>query len=193
LLVAGGERSVDLLALDGAIGTVELLPARFEAARDGWRGTRHGVSRLRAIAIAVIRRPRDGALLVLDGNDPATCERFFRPLGGGIEFGELAAQTVVRELREEIGAEIVDVMQIGFLENLFTLDGKPHHELVVVFSARLVDEALFERESIAIDENGEQARALWVRLEDCRAEARPEAPPMYPDGLSALLGKTPET
>jgi ADP-ribose pyrophosphatase YjhB (NUDIX family) len=148
------------------------------------------VSRLRAIAIAVITRPRDGALLVLDGKDPATGERFFRPLGGGIEFGERAVETVVRELREEIGAEIADVNQIGFIENLFTLDAKPRHELVAVCTARLVDESLFERASILMNENGEQGQALWVRLEECRSASKPGAPAMYPEGLAELLART---
>ncbi len=128
-------------------------------------------------------------LLVLDGRDPATGARFFRPLGGGIELGELATQTVVRELREEIGAEIADVTRIGFLENLFTLDARPRHELVVVLAARLVDEALYERERIEMNENGQIGQALWVRIEDCRCAERPSAPAMYPDGLAALLAR----
>ena len=51
-------------------------------------------------AMAVIRRPADGALLVSEhaGPDP-----FHRPLGGHVEFGEYALDTVHRELREEIG------------------------------------------------------------------------------------------
>jgi 8-oxo-dGTP pyrophosphatase MutT (NUDIX family) len=144
---------------------------------------------LRAIAIAVIRRPRDGALLVLDGNDPATGERFFRPLGGGIEFGEKAVETVLRELREEVGAEIADVQQIGLIENLFVLDAKPHHELVVVCTARLVDESLFERDEFEMNENGQVGCALWVRIEDCRSSSKPDAPPMYPEGLIQLLAR----
>ena len=32
---------------------------------------------------------------------------FYRPLGGVIEFGERGAETVARELKEEIGADVL--------------------------------------------------------------------------------------
>ena len=50
--------------------------------------------------MAVIRRPRDGALLVSEHAEP---DLFHRPLGGHVEFGEYALDTLHRELREEIG------------------------------------------------------------------------------------------
>ena len=56
-------------------------------------------------AMAVVRRPRDGALLVSEpvaGSDPL----FQRPLGGHVEFGEYALDTVRREFGEEIGQEL---------------------------------------------------------------------------------------
>jgi len=48
------------------------------------------MSHIRVIAIAVISRRSDGALLVYDGYDTVKRERYHRPLGGGIEFGETA-------------------------------------------------------------------------------------------------------
>ena len=59
-------------------------------------------------AMAVVRRPRDGALLVsehVDSRDPP----FQRPLGGHVEFGEYALDTVRREFAEEIGQELTGV------------------------------------------------------------------------------------
>ncbi len=61
---------------------------------------------IRVIAIAVIARPTDGALLVYDGYDSVKRELYHRPLGGGIEFGETAEAAVRRELHEEIGVEL---------------------------------------------------------------------------------------
>jgi ADP-ribose pyrophosphatase YjhB (NUDIX family) len=52
--------------------------------------------------MAVIQRPRDGALLVSEEMDPAG-QLFHRPLGGHVEFSEYARDTVHREFREEIG------------------------------------------------------------------------------------------
>ena len=54
-------------------------------------------------AMAVIRRPRDGALLVSEHTDPAL-EPFHRPLGGHLEFGEYAAATVRREFSRRSGS-----------------------------------------------------------------------------------------
>lgn len=43
----------------------------------------------------------------------------YRPPGGTIEFGERGAATVVRELREELGADVVEPRYLGTLENIF--------------------------------------------------------------------------
>ena len=67
-------------------------------------------------AMVVIRRPRDGALLVSQGDDVPP---FQRPLGGHVEFGEYAADTLHRELLEEIGQAVTDVRLLGVLENIF--------------------------------------------------------------------------
>ncbi len=66
-------------------------------------------------AMAVIRRPRDGALLVSESADPW----FQRPLGGHVEFGEYAADTIYREFLEEIGQVVTNVRLLGVLENIF--------------------------------------------------------------------------
>ena len=63
------------------------------------------INRIRALAICVFRH--NGRILVAEGVDPCKGGQvFYRPLGGGIEFGEYAKQTLVRELREELDAEI---------------------------------------------------------------------------------------
>jgi hypothetical protein len=38
---------------------------------------------------------------------------------------------------EELGAEIADVRLRGVLENLFTWDARPWHEIVILFDATL--------------------------------------------------------
>ena len=58
--------------------------------------------RLRVVGLAVVRRPRDGALLVgLHDLDAAGEPTFCRLLGGGVEFCERSDETVRRELRSE--------------------------------------------------------------------------------------------
>ena len=60
--------------------------------------------RIRPLAICIFRH--HDRILVAEGYDPVKKEYFFRPLGGGIEFGELSRETVCRELMEEIHAEV---------------------------------------------------------------------------------------
>ena len=137
---------------------------------------------VRPLALVLVRRD-DGAILAAPGFDHVKQQRFYRPLGGEIEFGERAVDTARRELREEIGAEVTDVLLLGTLENLFTYQGQQGHELIWLYEARLADEALYGRDVILADESGAKFEAHWVPIETFR---RGEAP-LYPDGLLALI------
>src|SRR6476646_4210584 len=109
--------------------------------------------------MAVIRRPRDGALLVsehVDSRDPP----FHRPLGGHVEFGEYAIDTVHREFGEEIGEALTGVRLAGVLENIFQWGGATQHEIVFVFTAAFADEAAYDRpERVIADDHG-RARVI---------------------------------
>ena len=85
-------------------------------------------------AICVIRHGRSYLFSV--GTDPAKPETFLVPLGGGVEFGETASASVVREIKEEIGVVIEKPYLLGVLENIFNYDGAAHHEVVFVSSCR---------------------------------------------------------
>jgi len=138
--------------------------------------------KIRPLAIGIFRR--DDRILVREGYDPIKQQTFYRPLGGGIEFGEQAAETVVRELREEIGAEMINPRYLGALENLFIYNGKPGHEIVLVFAGELTDPALYERETwVGHEDGGEEFIVVWKPLADFAAGQAP----LYPDGLLPLL------
>lgn len=122
-------------------------------------------------------------ILVGHGFDSVKQEPFYRPLGGAIEFGERAAETLRREIREELGVEIVDPRLIGVLETIFTCEGVPGHEVVFVFDARFSDKELYARSQLAVAEEGWQHRATWERISELAAGAVP----IYPEGLLSLL------
>lgn len=130
--------------------------------------------------MAVIRRPRDGALLVSAETDPLGSP-FHRPLGGHVEFGEYALAAVHRELQEEIRQELAGVWLLGVLENIFQWDGAVQHEVVFMFSASLADPAAYEiPEQRILDEADSRARVVW-RAPDAAS------PPLYPAGLADLI------
>ena len=132
-------------------------------------------------AMAVIRRLRDGALLVSEHADPARSP-FQRPLGGHIELGEFAEHALRRELLEEIGQSLSDVRLLGVLENIFQWDGSAAHEIVFVFSASFQNDSAYEITEQRIldhaDDNG-----TVVRWRDADAVS----PPLYPAGVSDLI------
>lgn len=139
--------------------------------------------KVRPIAICVLQR--EDAIFVFEGHDSLKGETFYRPLGGTIEFGEYSSQTVRRELREEIGAELTNLRYLGALENIFIHEGLPGHEIVLVYQADFADAALYERALVmGQEDSGAKFKALWMPLKDF-AEGKY---PLYPDGLLDLLG-----
>ncbi|MBU1750352.1 MAG: NUDIX hydrolase [Chloroflexi bacterium] len=138
-------------------------------------------NQIRAIAICVFRD--DDRLLLAEWQDPLTGETFYRPLGGGIEFGELSTECIVREIREEIGVEVTDLTYLATIENVFTYNNQPGHEIVLVYEACLADPTLYQVESVIGDDNGSELVVVWKSIDHFRAGQSP----LYPTGLLELL------
>jgi 8-oxo-dGTP pyrophosphatase MutT (NUDIX family) len=139
---------------------------------------------IRPLAICVFSHQE--RILVAEGYDPVKGQLFYRPLGGGIEFGERSQEALVRELREELGAEVAGLRYLGTLENIFTFAGEVGHEIVLVYDGRLADEGYYTQESVQgfEVEMSEPFTAVWKALAFFQGE---DAPPLYPDGLLELL------
>lgn len=135
---------------------------------------------IRPLALAVFR---DGPrILVEDAEAWDRRDRFYRPPGGGVEFGELAIDAMRREMCEEFCAEIRDVRLMGTLENVFEYHGRPGHEIVFVFEARFVDASFYEAERIVGREGaGIRIEAIWLDV------SQPLDRPLYPNGLLEVL------
>jgi 8-oxo-dGTP pyrophosphatase MutT (NUDIX family) len=138
-------------------------------------------SRIRPIAICLFRRGNQ--ILLAQYYDAVKHEEFYRPLGGAIEFGEYARDTVIREVHEEIGADVRDLQFLFVVENLFTFEGKPWHEIVFVFDGVLADESLYERAVIHGQDTADEFDAVWRLLRELENDSRP----LYPDGLLERL------
>jgi 8-oxo-dGTP pyrophosphatase MutT (NUDIX family) len=96
--------------------------------------------RIRIVALALVRH--GDRILVEQGRDEVKDETFFRLLGGTVDFGEASADTVRRELREELGAEVDVDRLVATIENLFTYKGEAAHEICLVYACSLQDERL---------------------------------------------------
>jgi len=138
--------------------------------------------RVRPLAICVFRN--QDRILVNEGYDPVKKQTFYRPLGGGIEFGEKAEDTIRRELMEELNVEVGEVRYLGTLENIFTFNGETGHEIIMIFDGVLIESGLYEQAVIEGKESdGEVFRATWKSLD----EFEEGQSILYPNGLLELL------
>lgn len=142
-----------------------------------------GQTPIKVKARAVIRR--DDEVLLSFAIDPASGVRYGRFLGGAIEFGERAEDTVRRELREEIGVEVGDVSQLGVVEDVGEWGGRVHHEITFVFVASFADPAAYRRDHFVVNETVCDGPAEWVPL---RRLTTGEIP-FYPPELVPLLAR----
>jgi ADP-ribose pyrophosphatase YjhB (NUDIX family) len=135
--------------------------------------------KIRPLALGVIRR--GDALLVFEGHDDFRGETFYRPLGGGIEFGETSEEALKREFVEELAAEVTVGERIGVLENVFNWQARPGHEIAFMIVAEFVDRSLYARDEFKILDD--DATARWVDVADFRDGTKI----LYPEGLIELL------
>ncbi len=137
--------------------------------------------RIRPIAICLFRHQDN--VLVHQVFDEVNQEYFYRPLGGGIDFGETSHDAVIREIQEELGAEICGVSLLGILESIFTFQDNLGHEIVFVYDGEFVDRSLYEQPRLQAIEGDQAFEAEWRSLSDLRDS--PDI--LVPEGLWTLL------
>jgi ADP-ribose pyrophosphatase YjhB (NUDIX family) len=143
---------------------------------------------VRPIAVGIVRRG-DELLLMAVRNDEGVIKGW-RPLGGSIEFGEHAADTLKREFAEELGEAIGEPKLLSVVENLYTHHDAAGHEIVFVFETALLDESAYRRDKLSFDDGGVRNEVRWVAL----ARLRTGEERLFPDGLLSLIdGPNPRT
>ena len=145
-------------------------------------------TKIRVIAICLFTRGRQ--ILVFEGFDAVKESHYYRPLGGGVEPGERAADALQREIREELGQAVAEIQLLDVLENIFTVDGRPGHEIVFVYHARFVDPTVYAQETlIAHEDNGDQLTVRWRDIDAFDGAHRLVPPELF--GVIARSGVLP--
>jgi 8-oxo-dGTP pyrophosphatase MutT (NUDIX family) len=143
--------------------------------------------RIRPLAICVFRH--HDRILVAEGYDSVKDEYFYRPLGGGIEFGEPSEETICRELMEELNVQVDrnSLKYLGAVENIFHFNGTAGHEIVLIYDGAFQESGLYEQALLLGKEaNGEDVKAMWKNI----AEFGEGKSILYPTGLLEILFAT---
>lgn len=73
---------------------------------------------------------------------------------------------------------------IGSVENIFTYENEPGHEIVFIFEGDFVNKEVYKKRSFSFkEENGEEFEAGWVKIQ----EFADKKAILYPEGLLDLL------
>ena len=123
----------------------------------------HKPGEIRVLALGLIR---DGdRIFISEGYDPGKQQTFYRVLGGGVDFGETSRVALQREFKEEIQAELTNIVYLDCIENLFTFNDQPGHEILFIYQCDFVDSKFYQLQQIDFAEGERKKRALWVEIE----------------------------
>ena len=61
-------------------------------------------------------------------------------IGGRVEIGESSADTIKREIKEELGKDIEITGYISTIENFFEMKGSKYHEIMFIYKIEFINE-----------------------------------------------------
>lgn len=136
-------------------------------------------NKIRPLALVLVENR--GKILAKKDFDSHKQEDFYRIPGGGIELGETSEQALRREIREEFNAELEQVELLEVLENIFTYEGKPGHEIVFLYRADFVDKGMYEKEELVVLDEPEEQTLHWFDKEVLLSSN------FYPEGVEKFV------
>lgn len=121
-----------------------------------------GRIKIKAMAVFIAH----GRMLVTPSYDSVKKKSYNRLLGGHIEFGERAAETLRREMQEELAADIEVLERLEVVENIFQYKGRDYHEIAFIHHARFLDDAITHREDLYNLEADFEETFRWLPIGD---------------------------
>ncbi|WP_248517911.1 NUDIX hydrolase [Salinarchaeum laminariae] len=136
---------------------------------------------IRPLAIGI--PTRDEEVLLAEHEDPTSGEQFYRPVGGGIEFGEHSREALKREFTEELDVTVSEATQLTTLERTFTQDGEPAHEIWRCYHVSIVEDWPYETDSFTAHEPelDHEFPVRWIAIDELDDHI------VYPESLPELL------
>src|SRR5690606_38898399 len=116
----------------------------------------------RAVALCILRQAEQ--YLLVETYDNSLEVTYYRPVGGTIELGEDSKSTVIREVREEINAEISNPRLITVIENIYPYGDSIGHDIDFIYEAELLDRSFYEQQQIIGQEGEKSFTAVWIDL-----------------------------
>ena len=121
-------------------------------------------NRIRPIAISIIKN--QNKILVYKREDEISKEKFFRLVGGCIEFGERSEEALKREFQEELSLDIINIQLLGIFESIFTFNNKQMHEIVYLYNSEFKAKNIYNKNNIKGYEGERKFDASWVPVAD---------------------------
>jgi ADP-ribose pyrophosphatase YjhB (NUDIX family) len=131
------------------------------------------------------------AAVIVDEGHILLCQSHAAPTfwflpGGRVDLMEATPETVRREMREELGAE-VEIERLQFVvENFFTLEEKRFHEIGFYYRCRLTDPAVLDKSRVwqGVVDGTYKLDIRWFRLDELdQVDVRP---PFLADALQQM-------
>lgn len=110
-------------------------------------------------------------------------DKYWALIGGRCQFGEQSIDSIVREVKEEIEVEEVNVDRLLFVvENFFEFGNKKIHEISLYYALTLgANEVIYEKEEFDGIEVGKNIKFKWFALRSLKDA------PLKPDFIKDKL------
>ena len=120
------------------------------------------MSQIRVKTFAYIRH--EDRILLEEIQDDTGRVTVYRPLGGEVEFQEKAEDALQREIREELGEDIIVKRLFCVAEELYVYNGKDGHEVNFIFECEFENKDVYKQDEIVrIDtEHHIRITARWL-------------------------------